>query len=60
MPDSYEISKGFNPLDASDASADADGDGYINLVEYEAGTDPRNPESKPRSMFMPWLPLLLD
>jgi len=60
MPDTYEILNGFNPLDASDASADADGDRYSNVDEYKAGTDPRDPDSKPRSGFMPWLPLLLD
>ena len=60
MPDAYEISKDFNPLNASDASADPDGDGYTNLEEYKAGTDPHDPESFPRARFMPWLPLLLD
>jgi len=60
MPDTYETSNGFNPLNASDASADADGDGYSNLAEYEAGTDPRNPASRPRPLYLPWLPLLLD
>ena len=60
MPDSYELSEGFNPLNASDASLDADSDGYSNLAEYEAGTDPHDPDSKPRTRFMPWLPLLLD
>ena len=60
MPDSYELSQGFDPLDASDASLDADHDGYSNLAEYEAGTDPHDPDSKPRTKFMPWLPLLLD
>ena len=59
MPDTYETSNGFNPLDASDASTDADGDGFSNLVEYEAGSDPRNPESRPR-VSLPWLPLLLE
>jgi len=60
MPDAYETSKGFNPLNPSDASADPDGDGYTNLEEYEAGTDPHDPKSFPRARFMPWLPLLLD
>jgi len=60
MPDSYETSMGFNPLNPTDATADADGDGYTNLEEYKAGTDPHDPESFPRARFMPWLPLLLD
>jgi len=60
MPDTYEISMGFNPLNPSDASADADGDGYSNIDEYEDGSDPHDPESTPRSRIMPWIPLLLD
>jgi len=60
MPDAYESLKGFNPLNASDASSDPDADGYTNLEEYEAGTDPHDPESFPSAGFMPWLPLLLD
>ena len=40
MPDSFENANGFNPLDASDASEDADGDGVTNLDEFIAGTDP--------------------
>ena len=60
MPDTYETSKGLNPLNESDASTDPDGDGYTNLEEYEAGTDPHDPESFPKAGFMPWLPLLLD
>jgi hypothetical protein len=60
MPDAYETSKGFNPLNPSDASADPDGDGYTNLEEYQAGTDPHDPKSFPKAGFMPWLPLLLD
>ena len=60
MPDTYETSNGFNPLDASDATSDPDGDGYTNLEEYQAGTNPHDPASKPRIRFQPWLPLLLD
>jgi len=62
MPDSYELMKGFNPFNPSDASDDADGDGYSNLDEYKARTDPRDPESIPKAKarFLPWLPLLLE
>jgi len=40
MPDDYESAYGFNPYDALDANDDADGDGLINLDEYNLGTDP--------------------
>jgi hypothetical protein len=32
--DAREKAHGLNPRDASDASADRDGDGYSNLEEY--------------------------
>jgi hypothetical protein len=66
MPDSYEKSKGFNPLKAADASKDADGDGHSNLKEYRFGSNPLNPKSKPASkkkkqpVNMPWLLPLME
>lgn len=47
MPDAYEKAHGLNPADAADADADADSDGFTNLEEYKAGTDPQDPESHP-------------
>ncbi len=38
IPDRIEVALGLNPLDASDALLDLDGDGYSNLDEYRAGT----------------------
>jgi hypothetical protein len=37
MPDAWEMERGLNPLDASDAGKDRDGDGYANLEEYLNG-----------------------
>jgi hypothetical protein len=42
MPNDWEIAYGFDPDDDSDASEDADDDGFTNLQEYLAGTDPLN------------------
>jgi lamin tail-like protein/CotH protein/Big-like domain-containing protein len=42
MPNDWEIAYGLDPDDASDAADDADDDGYTNLQEYLAGTDPLN------------------
>jgi hypothetical protein len=56
LPDNWETNY-FGDL-SHDGTADADGDGYTNLVEYQRGTDPTNPNSYP-SMAMPWIPLLL-
>ena len=39
MPDAFETANGLNPNDASDASADLDGDGRNNLAEFESGFD---------------------
>jgi hypothetical protein len=45
MPDWWELAHGLNRNDPSDANRDDDGDGFTNLQEYLAGTDPANPAS---------------
>jgi YD repeat-containing protein len=46
IPDSWESAHGLDPA-VNNASGDADGDGYTNLQEYLAGTDPQDPNSHP-------------
>ena len=60
MPDGWEVANNLDPL-VDDAQADADGDGYSNLEEYQRRTDPNDPND-PNSYpvkSMPWLLLLL-
>ena len=45
IPNSWKQQYGFDPLDPTVASADPDGDGFSNLQEYLAGTDPTNSAS---------------
>ncbi|PQJ37905.1 hypothetical protein BTO00_22755, partial [Vibrio campbellii] len=40
MGDGFETTYGLDPLTAGDESGDLDGDGFINLVEYQDGSDP--------------------
>lgn len=40
MPDDFEVQHNLKPDDGSDAAIDADGDGFTNLQEFFAGTDP--------------------
>lgn len=47
LPDTWETRYGLNPNDPSDATQDQDGDGYTNLQEYRAGTDPTLASSHP-------------
>lgn len=37
MPDAWEKANGLNPLDASDANGDCNGDGYTNIEKYING-----------------------
>jgi Leucine-rich repeat (LRR) protein len=57
MPDIWEQQYGFDPL-VDDASGDWDKDGYSNLEEYLAGTDPKD-SRRNTPIAMPWIPLLL-
>ena len=47
LPNDWEIKYAFNKDDPADAAQDADKDGFTNLEEYEAKTDPRDPKSHP-------------
>jgi len=45
IPDFFEDANGLDKNNAADATADADDDGLNNLAEFEAKTDPQNPDS---------------
>lgn len=45
LPDSWELQY-FGDLSQGPGD-DFDGDGFINLEEYEAGTDPTDPNDRP-------------
>lgn len=47
IPDKTENALGLNPQDPADAKGDLDGDGFSNLEELEAKTDPKNKDSHP-------------
>ena len=47
VPDDWEIDNGLNPS-IGDAYEDPDEDGFTNLQEYFADTDPRDPNSFPQ------------
>lgn len=46
MPDEWELKHGLNP-NADDTMQDADADGFTNLEEYQAGTNPRDAAAHP-------------
>jgi hypothetical protein len=45
IPNDWEVDHTLNALDASDATADPDGDGQNNYAEYIADTDPHDSSS---------------
>ena len=47
LPDQWELEMGLDPQSPGDAHADLDGDGFTNIEEYQAKTDPRDPDSFP-------------
>ena len=47
LPDEWERKVGLNPGNVADADEDLDGDGFTNLEEFEAGTDPADKNSHP-------------
>jgi hypothetical protein len=57
MPDQWEIDYGLNFL-SDDAAEDADDDGFTNLQEYAAGTNPCDPNDH-GTRAQPYLYLLL-
>ncbi len=47
LPDEWEKKYGLNMNDPSDANADPDGDGFTNLEEFAAKTNPKDPKDHP-------------
>ena len=47
MKDAWELKYGLNPNDPTDAKKDLDGDTFTNLEEFEAKTNPKDPNSHP-------------
>jgi hypothetical protein len=45
MPDTWETDHGLDAYNPGDAALDPDLDSLTNLQEYQAGTDPRDPQS---------------
>lgn len=60
MPDAFETANGLDPLNPADASGDLDRDGFTNLQEFKAGTDPNDPASNAATAILPTLQMLLE
>ena len=45
IDDDWELSRGLDPGDSSDAAVDDDGDGLTNFEEYQADSDPLLPDT---------------
>jgi len=45
IPDEWERNNGLDVFEAADAGNDDDSDGSTSLQEFQAGTDPRNPDT---------------
>lgn len=47
MPDGWEVDHGLDPTDVTDDVEDPDGDGFLNVDEWAAATDPNDIDSYP-------------
>ena len=47
LPDEYEKKYGLDPKNPADVNEDKDGDGFTNMEEFVAKTDPSDPDSHP-------------
>jgi len=47
IPNGWALQYGLDPLNPAEANEDPDGDGFTNLQEYLAGTNPNDPNSSP-------------
>jgi hypothetical protein len=49
LSDNWELEFNFNPLNSADANFDNDNDGFTNLEEFQADTDPLDPDDNPNN-----------
>ncbi len=53
IPDNWEVVHQLDPLNRADAAEDFDNDGFNNLAEFAAATDPNDADSVPPAQ--PWI-----